>query len=472
MKTVFSWFKHQHKSRWVDLSSGQAIVIIALAAIGLFAMMGLAIDGGRLLLMKRDTQNAADAAAIAAARALCTGRDPEPYALAAANENGFSNDDPNHSIEVFAPPPNLSAIDEECEGCYVEVVLKSEMQPAFIGLVYKGDMATTSRAIGVCSPDMNAGLVRADSVRAAWAKAESSHAVGTRCTTPVKITADEIYIEGGLHSNGEMTVMPGGSGGIVVGPTSHSQGWDVHVNNKVEFQTGLDRNEFFTETPTGPCVIGCFTDLEMVTCGCWGEEQLFPAVNPYLTPPQYEYPVAYTIGDYNAVDAKGMAAAEGTDGGFYKWNCSGPAGKFSDWLVAEHLQDGALENGIYYAACDIKINHSELNGVSGNVTFVSTGTIQVNGDGQQWEPFTDDLLLFSTADTNCNWAIKLSGSNNTWNGNVFAPNGAVEIAGATNIGMESCLLGEQVTISGSHIDLLCDPGPQEYEIEPAIWLGD
>jgi hypothetical protein len=471
MKTVFSWFKHQRKSRWVDLSSGQAIVIIALAAIGLFAMMGLAIDGGRLLLMKRDTQNAADAAAIAAARALCTGRDPAPFALAAANENGFSNDDPDQSIEVYAPPISPGfAIEDECKGCFVEVVLKSEMQPAFIGLVYDGDMATTSRAIGVCSPDMNAGLVRADSVRAAWAKSESTHAVGTRCTNPIDISGDGIYLNGGLHSNGYIKINAGGDGGIVVGPTSHSQGWDVDAHN-VEFQTGLDRNEFFTETPTGPCVIACFTDQELVTCGCWGEEQIFPAVNPYLTPPQYDYPVGYTINDYNAADADGMAAAESTDGGFYKWNCSGPAGKFSDWLVAEHLQDGKLDNGIYYAACDIKINHSELDGVTGNVTFVSTGTIQVNGDGQQWEPFTDDLLLFSTADKGCNWAIKLSGNNNNWNGNVFAPNGAVEVSGATNIGMESCMLGEKVAISGSQITVDCDPGPQEFEIKPALWLA-
>ena len=51
--------------------SGQAIILIGIAAVGLLAVTGLAIDGGRLLYLRREAQTAADAAAIAAARSLC-----------------------------------------------------------------------------------------------------------------------------------------------------------------------------------------------------------------------------------------------------------------------------------------------------------------------------------------------------------------------------------------------------------------
>src|SRR6266508_4711635 len=46
---------------------GQALVLVALAAIGLFAVTGLAIDGGAKFSDRRHAQNAADAAALAGA---------------------------------------------------------------------------------------------------------------------------------------------------------------------------------------------------------------------------------------------------------------------------------------------------------------------------------------------------------------------------------------------------------------------
>jgi Flp pilus assembly protein TadG len=52
---------------------GQALIMIAFAAVGLFAFTALAIDGGAAFSKKRQAQNAADAASLAGALAL-TGR--------------------------------------------------------------------------------------------------------------------------------------------------------------------------------------------------------------------------------------------------------------------------------------------------------------------------------------------------------------------------------------------------------------
>src|SRR3989442_14553215 len=54
------------KSRQRKLQEGQAIVLIALLLLVLFAMLGLAIDSGRAYVDRRDQQAAVDAAALAA----------------------------------------------------------------------------------------------------------------------------------------------------------------------------------------------------------------------------------------------------------------------------------------------------------------------------------------------------------------------------------------------------------------------
>jgi Flp pilus assembly protein TadG len=64
---------------------GQALIIITLAAVGIFAFAALAIDGSIVFSDKRHAQNAADTAALAAALAYSRnidlyGNDPNPYA--------------------------------------------------------------------------------------------------------------------------------------------------------------------------------------------------------------------------------------------------------------------------------------------------------------------------------------------------------------------------------------------------------
>ena len=54
------------KSPQRKLQEGQAIVLIALLILVLFAMLGLAIDSGRSYVDRRDQQAAVDAAALAA----------------------------------------------------------------------------------------------------------------------------------------------------------------------------------------------------------------------------------------------------------------------------------------------------------------------------------------------------------------------------------------------------------------------
>lgn len=68
---------------------GQALIVIALAAIMLFGFASLAIDGSRAFSDKRQAQNAADTSALAAALAYSRGQDLNAAAQARATSNGY-----------------------------------------------------------------------------------------------------------------------------------------------------------------------------------------------------------------------------------------------------------------------------------------------------------------------------------------------------------------------------------------------
>jgi len=66
-------------------------VIFALALTALIGMVGLIIDGGDTFLQRRDEQNVADAAAMAAGYASVNSLDPTAAAQAVATSNGYVN---------------------------------------------------------------------------------------------------------------------------------------------------------------------------------------------------------------------------------------------------------------------------------------------------------------------------------------------------------------------------------------------
>src|SRR6185369_7636392 len=90
---------------------GQALILIAFAALGLFAIAGLAIDGSAKYSDRRHAQNAADTAALAGAYAKVTGDSTwQLVALNRANDNGYDNTHVSvdgtltNDVHVSSPP--------------------------------------------------------------------------------------------------------------------------------------------------------------------------------------------------------------------------------------------------------------------------------------------------------------------------------------------------------------------------------
>jgi len=117
---------------------GQALVIIAIAAIALFAFVGLTIDGSAQFSDRRHAQNAADTAALAAALEKVNGGSSLNVQIAAlnrANENGYTNDLVTSTVEVYNPPisgvyANCSDVHFDCNE-YVQVLISSNIDTTF-----------------------------------------------------------------------------------------------------------------------------------------------------------------------------------------------------------------------------------------------------------------------------------------------------------------------------------------------------
>lgn len=123
---------------------GQAIVLLALLILGLLAVAGLAVDGGRLYAERRFVQNASDNAALAGALAICTDEDVVAAAQASAAANGSGD-----FLDVTVNQPPLSGPNAG-DNTYVEVIIRSAKQPFFAQLVFSGELEATARAVGHC----------------------------------------------------------------------------------------------------------------------------------------------------------------------------------------------------------------------------------------------------------------------------------------------------------------------------------
>jgi len=96
----------------VEGKHGQALVIVALAIVALAAIVGLAIDGGRLYELRRQVQNGADAAAMAGTRELaqmiseCANPTPANDLLVAAKVLEFAA---LNGVEETSPDGDVTA---------------------------------------------------------------------------------------------------------------------------------------------------------------------------------------------------------------------------------------------------------------------------------------------------------------------------------------------------------------------------
>jgi Flp pilus assembly protein TadG len=140
---------------------GQALILITLAAIGLFGFAALAIDSSRAYSNKRHAQNAADTAALAGALSFArqgNTNNVQSVALARAASNGYANVSGDTSTVVTVTVTDVPEADEEeycpgdANGKDITVTIESYLNATFARILGRQLLASgataTARACG------------------------------------------------------------------------------------------------------------------------------------------------------------------------------------------------------------------------------------------------------------------------------------------------------------------------------------
>lgn len=195
---------------------GQALVIIALAAVGLFGFAALSIDGGMVFSDRRHAQNAADTAALAAALArVRAASNPDAAAIAAgtarASSNGYATDS-DSTVEVHI----CDETGITCEGLpagadpsdYVQVKIISIVRTTFARIV--GRQTVTNIVTAVAKAQVGGpSPVFSGSALVALSQTDPD-AVGAGGNVNLDIN------NSGIFSNSSNTCSMGGNGNIDV----------------------------------------------------------------------------------------------------------------------------------------------------------------------------------------------------------------------------------------------------------------
>ncbi len=154
---------------------GQVLIIFVFAIIGLVAITGLAVDGGMVYSDRRQAQNAADTAALAAAvardnweqssQSTCNNFNTEtsllpacsgPFINAAmdmASSNGYSSDIVNNTVNVYNPPKDgpYSDCTQTAFSCYdyIEVIINTNVNTWFARVIGIAQLHNTVEAVAL-----------------------------------------------------------------------------------------------------------------------------------------------------------------------------------------------------------------------------------------------------------------------------------------------------------------------------------
>ncbi len=229
-KAISQWWQRS----WRTNHPGQIFPILTCGIFVLVGFLGLAFDLGIARNSRRQMQNAADAAAIAAAQALSKGQDYSAAAQAAAAQNGFTDGHStrmsSYNVSVSTAAPSGGSYSGNAEA--LQVTISQLQQTYFLRALGMNSMAIKATAVGLAKS-------------------------GTACIYALDPSGNSA-----LSMNGNITV--NSSCGILVDSTSTS---GLYVNGNVSIAdtfTGVvgnySANGNVSFTPTPNAGIAAFAD--------------------------------------------------------------------------------------------------------------------------------------------------------------------------------------------------------------------
>lgn len=387
---------------------GQVLVIVVAALAVLMGAVGLAVDGGRLFLERRQAQGAADHAALAAAKSYCSGdllSDALSDGLASAAANGYDNDGTTNTVAITTPEAN-----------HFRVQVNAMAGTTFM------------RVLGVPAFQVGATAL-------------------SGCTSGGPTGPGAVYA-GGDNCNG------GKFGFEVSGSTSRVYG-GVHSNSDVKIGGANNR---FTDQPTAPPDPFTYSQsLVPSEASIVSNGNLFEAPYPeYVVPPPPGWAPGWAPADVTAgflQSYRDLADANGTTDA-------------NDTLFTTKVTS-ITKDGVYYTTSTDGMEISSVTGSLRRVVLVApNGPIKLSISGKTLEPYEHDdlprdgILILSNMNKGTKkceeYTISISGGGNHWNGVLWAPLGQIEMSGSSSDSFDGSLVAWSVKLNGSDLTIRYD----------------
>ncbi|HXF70369.1 MAG TPA: pilus assembly protein TadG-related protein [Thermoflexus sp.] len=410
---------------------GQALVLIAIALVGLLALTALALDGSNAYGQRRRAQNGADAGALAGARFLwdprpwCTNPHgygcPEAALLRAVNTAVEAHNLPdtdstpgnayNGNVQVFYTDADGNVLGpvgggfvpakigtKEVKG--IRVVAWNPFSAFVARVIGQANLRVSAEATAVYQPPISCN---------GWAIFAGCS--GSNCQQNVlKATGggQAGVVNGNIHSNADINI---------------SQ--QMYINGICDYVTEKKGNGTCNTTQQG----GYIPMPEF-----YRYEDFLPGGSKWN---QVDASRRYYFNGSITLKSSGLCPSPGTN--------SGSSYKLCDGLYVVHNGDVTIQGG-----------------GTVTITIVTNGTIKStssNNDRAYFKGFYREpdgkgqLLFFSTSNNTTNGAIQLSYAEITWEGLIYAPNGKVNLSGARGFTGSGAIFGYEVDVSGASFQL-------------------
>jgi len=413
---------------------GQALVIIALAIIGLVAMTGLAIDGGNAYSDRRHAQNAADAAALAAGLArvredpagtILEGSAAEAAAIERAKSNGYETGDGN-LVQVISPPISGDYKDDEA---YIQVIIVSQVRNYFARVIGIDHMTNNVNAVVYVEPFPDYPVLKGNAVISCSQDECPAVTVGGNSST--------VLIGGGLFVNSSC---------------------DDSSHDSFEVNSG-------TAGLTAPslCAVGGYEDVNL------NVDYISSRCRPIdCSRDIVRAPFDNQCGTSVSVDSNDPTRL--LPGKFSDNAKSFPPSGIDELAPGVYCID--TPKGFRMTSGSLKGGCSPAEPCEGVVFYMLQGGVDINTDNVQlYSPKTDPYkgLLFSFAEGNDSDVTINGNANNKFIGTIMAPDSAVTINGgsATEGFLVTQIISNTADISGSADNKIEYYGDDSYEPEIA-----
>lgn len=428
----------QIQTRKSHSEGGQAIVLIALAIVGLIAITGLVVDGGMAYADRRQAQNAADSAVLAASLARVRGDNYQSAALQQAQQNGYSNDGEQSKVQVHNPPISGPYAGN---AQYLQVIITSRQQTYFGSVIGIEDITNTVEAVARAKP-------------AEWGEIMDGFAVIS--LAPMS----DCKNNKAFWAHGEATLELQG-GGIWINSNHPTCAFIQQGNGSVALEAGsqfIIAGGASIQKPqlVKKQVIG-LGYMQRAKDGSIPIQPIVGAV-PVPYPPPFVMPKPSCAGKMAKVSEDGASMNPGV------WNDDFPPKGVT-----------TLKSGIYCISGNVRVNDDlEGNGVllvvdEGSVHFSGSATIDLGAPGGG--PF-QGLLLYLPM-TNNSTVVLNGNSKSSFRGTILAPASLIRLAGNdSSYGFHSQIIGFHIELTGDSQLVVKYLDSQNYDaiISPEIYF--